>query len=225
MTTTVKLSAETRDLLKTASLINNSIKIEAGNVIKTVHESGAVLLEAEVPETFPETFSIYELNRFLSVLSLPNMKGADLIFSGQNFVEVKSGKASIKYKFTEASFIQHPGRQIVLPSEDLIIDLTSEDISNTMKMASVLGHKYLEFRAEGGKAYITTTSPDLSDASNDSLVEIADVPGTADGSYKIKLDNLVMPTGDYKVTVCAQGISKFEHKTRKVTGYIGLERA
>lgn len=225
MPNTVKLSGDTRELLKCVANINNSLKITAGNMIKTVSPSGAVLLEAEIAETFPESFAIYELSRLLSVLNLPNMKDAELNFDGQNFVDIKSGKTSVKYKFTAADFVSHPNKEIKLPSEDLIIDVTADDLANVQKMAAVLGHKFLEFRVDGGKAYMTTTSPDLGDASNDSLVEIADVPGTDDGSYKIKLDNLLMPAGDYKITICKVGISKFEHKTRKITGFIGLERA
>jgi hypothetical protein len=222
--TSVKLSQDTKDLLKVASTINNSLKIEAGNVIRTISESGTIILEAEIPETFPETFSIYEMNRFLSILNLENLKDADLQFSGQNFVEIKQGKTSVKYKFTADGFATHPGRTITLPSEDLVVDLNSDELKNLQRMASILGHKILEFRVTNEKAYLTTTSPDIGDASSDSLIELADVPGTADGSYKIKFENLIMPSGDYRVTICQKGISRFEHKTRKVTMHVGLER-
>jgi hypothetical protein len=225
MSNTVKLSAETRDLLKVVASINNSIKIEAGNVIRTVMPSGAVVFEAEIAETFPETFSIYELNRLLSVLNLPNLKDADLIFGGKNYVEIRSGKTSIEYKFTNENFVTHPGRPVALPSEDLKVDLSDTDLSNLEKMANALGHKILEFRVQGGKVFLTTTSPDLNETSNNSLIELGDANGAEDGSYRIKFENLILPSGDYKVTICKAGISSFEHAVKKIKVFVGLEKA
>lgn len=225
MATSIKLSAETQSLLKVAASINNSIKLEAGNMIRTVAPSGAIIMEAEIAETLPEEFSIYELNRFLSVLSLDSLKDADLIFDGVNFVDVKKGRVSIKYKFTDSKFTTHPGKKINLPSEELVVDLSGEELKNLQKIASILGHKVLEFRVVSEKAYLTTTSPDIGDASSDSLVELADVPGAADGSYKILFSNLILPNGDYKVTVGGGGkIARFEHKSAKITVYVGVER-
>ncbi len=224
MSQIVKLSQETRELLKIVATINNSIAIEAGNVIKTVSEGGGTILEAEIAETFPETFSIYDLSKFLSVLALPNLKDADLIFNGEDHVEVRQGKASVKYKFTDGDFVRHPGKTLTMPTPDLEIDLTSVDIDNIQKMASVLGHKFLVFKVKDGKAYITTTSPDLGETSNDSLVELADVPGSADGEYRMRFDYMTLPKGDYRISISVRGISKFTHKTQKTEVYIGLER-
>lgn len=224
MTTSIKLSQETQNLLKVASSINNSIRIDAGNRIRTIAETGAIILDAEVPETFPETFSIYELNKFLSVVSLESLKDGDLIFDGKNYVDVKKGKVSIKYKFTDSKFTTHPGKEINLPNEQLSVDLTADELKNMQKIASILGHKYLEFRVQEGKAYMLTTSPDLGDASSDSLVELADVPGANDGSYKLAFNNLILPNGDYKVTIGGNGrISKFEHKTSKIVVFVATE--
>jgi hypothetical protein len=220
----VNLSSDTRDLLKVVASINNSIKFEAGNVIRTVSASGAIVFEAEIAETFPETFSIYELNRFLSVLNLPNMKDADLIFSGKNFVDIRSGKTSIEYKFTKENFVTHPGRAVSLPSEDLKVDLSNEELSNLQKMASVLGHKIMEFRVFKEKVFLTTTSPDLGDSANSSMIELMDLPDADDASYRIKFDHLILPASDYLVTICKAGISKFESKTKKISVFVGLER-
>lgn len=225
MSTTVNLSPETLALLKTAMQINNSIRIEAGNRIRTVSASGSILLNAEVAETFPESFSIYELNRLLNVLSLPLMKGANLIFNNLNYVEIVAGNASVKYKYTNQSFTQAPNREISLPSEDLTFKLSGADLQSLEKMASILGHKYLEIKTVNGKVLLATTSPELSDSSNDSLIDVGDANGAADGqSHRIKFENLILPDGDYEIAVCAAGISKFKHATSKIEVFIGLER-
>ncbi len=221
---TVKLSPETRAILKVAASINNSIKVEAGNSIKVVHPTGSIVFEAEVAETFPETFSIYEMNRFLSVLNLPNMQDADLIFTGTNYVSIKAGKAEVKYKFTTEEFATHPGREIALPTEDLSVDISNDDINNLQKMAAALGHKIMQLQVSNGRIFLSTTTPELEDASNDSSIDMGDANGSVDGLYRIKFDNLILVPGDYKVTISSAGIARFEHKIKKIKSFIGLER-
>ncbi len=226
MSQIVKLSQETRELLKVAATINNSIAIEAGNSIKTVSAGGGTMMEAEIGETFPEAFSIYDMSRFLSVLSLPNLKDAELIFDNKDYVEIKQGKTSVKYKFTDNDFVRHPGRTLSLPDPNVEFDLTSTELNNIQKMASALGHKFMVFKVKDGKAYITTLDPSLVEASDDSLVELADVPGSADGNYRLRLEYMILPQGDYRVSIVlkgTKGVVRFTHKTQKVNSYLALE--
>lgn len=223
MTQTVNLSKETLSLLKTAMQINNSIRIEAGNVIRTINAAGSIYLSAEVAETFPESFSIYELNRFLNVLSLPMMQGANLNFSGKNYVDIVAGKASVKYKYSAEQFVAAPNKKIDLPSEDVKFRLEAGDLQNLEKMAAILGHKNLEIKTANGHVFLATSSPDLTDASNDSLIDVGDSAGADDGQYyKIKFENLILPDGGYDVAVCKGGVASF--KRDKVEVFVGLEK-
>ena len=65
------------NLLKNFSDINMSIEIKAGNTLRTVSVQKNILAEAKVEETFTSDFAIYEVNRFLSAVSL---------FENPNFV-------------------------------------------------------------------------------------------------------------------------------------------
>lgn len=226
MSNIVTLSNDTREILKVMASINNSLKFVAGNELKTISANGSVIMEATIEETFPQGFSIYEMNRFLNVLGLPNMKEAALEFNDEKKVTIRSGKSHVNYFFSSDEFAQHPGKAIVLPTVDLDVNLTQEDIDNFVKGAAALGHKILAFRAAGGVVSLVATTPEM-DTSNDMEIELALEEGATaptDGEYKIKLEYVKLLPGDYRVQICAKGIMRLEHKTRKVVSFIGLEK-
>jgi len=60
----MKLSKHTLNMLKNFSDINMSIEIKEGNILRTVSVQKNILAQAELEDTFPQDFAIYELNRF-----------------------------------------------------------------------------------------------------------------------------------------------------------------
>ena len=68
--THMKLSNNTTNILKNFSQINQSILIKQGNKLKTISVMKNILAEAEIEEDFEADFAIYDLNQFLSGLSL-----------------------------------------------------------------------------------------------------------------------------------------------------------
>ena len=66
----MNLSEYTINVLKNYSQINPSVGFKPGNVIKTISPQKTVMTKATVDETFPSEGAIYDLNRFLGVLSL-----------------------------------------------------------------------------------------------------------------------------------------------------------
>ena len=90
----MKLSDKTVGILKNFSTINQNILIKEGSKLRTMSTMKNILAEADVPETFPTDFGIYDLNEFLGVLTLA--KDADIQFEDSHMT-VSSGKTKIKY--------------------------------------------------------------------------------------------------------------------------------
>ena len=65
----MKLSKETIEVLKNFSGINQSIVVKEGNKLKTVNSLKNILAHATVEEDFPKEFAIYDLTRFLGLIS------------------------------------------------------------------------------------------------------------------------------------------------------------
>ena len=66
----MKLSNETVSVLKNFSTINQNLVIKSGNKITTMSAMKNIVAKAAVIENFPQQFAIYDLNEFLSAISL-----------------------------------------------------------------------------------------------------------------------------------------------------------
>ena len=72
----MKLTNETINVLKNFSTINQNLVIKEGSSISTMSAMKNIIAKATVEEKFEKEFAIYDLNEFLSALSLftnPNL--------------------------------------------------------------------------------------------------------------------------------------------------------
>ena len=66
----MQFSEQTLSILKSFSTINKSILMTPGNVLKTITPEKTLIAQANIPDTIPQDACIYDLSRFLSILSL-----------------------------------------------------------------------------------------------------------------------------------------------------------
>ena len=78
----MKLSNDTKDVLKNFSTINQNLLVKSGNTINTMSAMKNIVAKATIPDTFSSEFAIYDLNEFLSALSL--FKSPDLNFGDKS---------------------------------------------------------------------------------------------------------------------------------------------
>ena len=93
----MKLSEQTKEILKNFSSINQNLLIKSGKTLTTMSAMKNIVAKAEVEESFPKEFAIYDLNEFLAALSL--FKSPVLDFDEQ-FVTIKeenNTSNSLKY--------------------------------------------------------------------------------------------------------------------------------
>tara|TARA_B110000503_G_scaffold57388_1_gene91962 strand:+ start:9920 stop:10603 length:684 start_codon:yes stop_codon:yes gene_type:complete len=213
---TMKFSERTLTILKSFSSINKSILMKEGNVLKTVTPEKTLVATATIPDQIPSQACIYDLSRFLSILSL--YKDPDVEF-GDKFFTITSGKQLTKYVYADISMIHAaPEKDIQLPSADVVVDVSWEDLQSVIKAAGVLQFSEVAFVGQDGKIYLKAI--DGANANSDDYgVEI----GTTSDEFKIivKTDNLKLLPQDYKVTLCAKGISEF--KSTDVTYFVAID--
>ena len=113
----MKISTKTLDVLKNFSEINQSILIKKGSTIKTVSIQQNILAHAEVEESFPQDFAIYQLNEFIGVLT--TMSNPDLTFHDKYVMLSQENGACTKYFYAEPSVVVAPEKDINMPSEDI----------------------------------------------------------------------------------------------------------
>ena len=133
---TMKISDKTLSVLKNFSSINQSILFREGNKLRTISVMKNILAEATITEDLPKDFGIYDLNQFLNGLGLH--QSPELDFDNDGYVVIREGKMRSKYFFADPNvIITPPEKDIVLPSEDVCFELSTEQLDELLKAAAV----------------------------------------------------------------------------------------
>ena len=216
----MKISKNTIDILKNYATINPSVYVKKGNIISTIAPQKTVMSFCEVEESFPENFAIYELSRFLGVISLfenPSFEFMD------GMVEIKSNKHSVTYRYAEPSMIiTPPEKEIVLPEEGLTeLSVSWGDIQKVMRGASILSKPQIRFSVKDGQ--ICMDAIDKQDPSGDSYsIVVAESAIAQEMEYIFNIENLKLIEGDYNIALSPQGLAKFTCEAKSMTYFIAL---
>lgn len=217
---TVALSQTTLNILKNFATINASIVITEGNVLRTISNAENIVARAVVEETFPQTFAIYDLNQFLSGMSL--FDNPVLVFDNSDYVTIQGGRSRTKYYFSdpEITLKTSPNKKVNYPGSDIQFNLTASDISGIQKAKAIYDIPDLNITS---KEEIVLSVKNNEDTGSNTYELI--VPGTFTGEYclKVKVDNIRLLTGDYSVGVSKQYITEWKNLNLDLTYYIALE--
>lgn len=222
----MNLSEKTLAILKNFASINSGIAFKAGNNISTVSPQKNILADAAIDETIPRDFCIYDLNNFLSAISLFK-EGAELDFDDKNVI-IKSandiGLSNIKYRYTDSSMvIGAPDKRPTLPQVDVSFKFTADDFNWIMRTATVLGSPNVAVESDGTSVNLTTFDSS-NDAAHVNTTPLKNMSG--DGTnYKLifKTENLKMIPGEYDVEINSKGIAKFTGKSDDIVYFVTLE--
>jgi len=213
----MKLSTETISVLKNFSTINANLMVKAGSSLSTMSAMKNIVAKAELSEEFPTDFAIYDLNEFLSALSL--FGKPDLEFSNDFVIITEEGTSkSLKYWFSDPSVVTTPSKEISMPSTELTFNLSSDTLNEITKAAAVIGVP--DMALSGGKLMVTDKKNSTANAYETAL----DV-GNVEAEYKFwfKVENLKVMPGSYDVEVSSKKISHFTNTKLGVQYWIALE--
>lgn len=214
----MKLSADTVALLKNFSSINQSILIRQGKVLKTMSVMKNILVESEIPEEFDRDVAIYDLNQFLNCLSL--VDGAEIALD-ENAIVITNGTDSIEYRYSDPSVIAAPpDRELVLPSEDVCVILTDDQIQTVKKAAAVLQIPDVSLVGDGEKIFLTVRDKKNS-GSNSYKIAVGETEATF--QFNLKVENLKLLAGDYDVIISKANLAKFTNHSRPAVYFLALE--
>jgi hypothetical protein len=217
----MNLSNDTRDVLKNFSTINQNLLVKNGNVINTMSAMKNIVAKASIPDTFNNEFAIYDLNEFLSALSL--FKNPTLDF-GDKSVKLKEegGGSSVNYFFSDPSVVTAPKTEIQMPSVDVEFTFTQDTFNQIQKASAVLGVPDVVLKGTAGGDIVLTVTDRKNDTSNDFAIKVGE-NASSDFTYFFKVENLKLLAGDYKVEVSSKGISHFVNVNKTIEYFIALE--
>jgi len=218
----MKLSNDTKEVLKNYSTINANLLVTAGNTIATMSQMKNIVSTATVPDTFHSDFAIYDLNEFLSALSL--FSDPELTFNEQS-VRIAQGSQDLTYFYSDPSVVTTPKTEISMPSVDAEFTLTKDTFNQVMKAAAVLGAPDMVLDIGTDSIMDLRVSDRKNDTSNNFSIEVGAESPARGKKFYFKVENLKLLSGDYDVQVSEKGISRFKNVSKDVEYYIALETA
>ena len=217
----VNISANTVAVLKNFAAINSSILIREGNVLKTISVGENAIAEYHCEETFPQTFGIYELSRFLMGLML--FDNPNLEFNNNDYVTIRDKGRSARYYFSnpEITLKAAPDKDINFPGADMEFYISQEDISTLQKAWGIYEIPDLKFHSIGGSVILSLVDKENQTSNVFSL----ELPGDNTGEYEffMKMENIRLFPGDYNVKISSKMITEWRHASLDLIYYIALE--
>jgi hypothetical protein len=213
------LTARTLAILKNFATINPSIQIKQGAVLSTISPQKTVMARAEIDQEFDRTFAIYDLSRFLGVLSL--FASPEVVTDNDSYLTIKEGRQKVKYMFTDPSMIMTPPeKQIQLPSTDAQFTLEADVFSKVMKALAVMQMTELAVVGDGENIWVKTM--DVKGAIQDSFsIEVGE--SSKIFTTVLKAENLKLVSSGYDVRISKAGLVRFSTIDSGINYWIAAE--
>ena len=202
----MQLHNDTIDILKNFALINPSIAFAPGNLLQTIAPSKVILAKANIEDSFPTTGAIYDLSRFLGVVSL--FEKPEFEFT-ETQVIIKGATQTVNYTFADPSMILTPptDKNLTIDKPDIDLDIPGAKITAVLKAAAVMQLPEVALMCDGSVVYLQALDS-RNPSSDDYKQELRD--WTDETTFKIifKTENFKMMPYDYNLKIQSH-ISQF----------------
>jgi hypothetical protein len=217
----MKFSQKTIDVIKNFSTINQGMLFKQGKVLKTVSPQKNVMALANIEDEITNEFSVYDLNNFLTALSLTD--DGEFDFDDQHVIlKSKQGRGVLNYRFTPQNMIvTPPEKDIVFPEAEVKVTLEKEDLDWIFRTSSVLGTPHVGIYSNGADVFATafdgsgttshTTNLKLASGNNDVY------------NIHFKIDSLKIIPGTYDISISSKGVSHWKNNNFPVEYWIKTE--
>lgn len=218
----MKLSTDTLNILKNFASINTGIVFRQGKTIKTISGNKNILAEASIAEEFPTEFGVYDLNNFLSVLSLHKEEPSIEFGDKMAVISGMSGRSKLSYRFCDPTMVVSPPQKpIAMPEPEIAFEISDSDLEWVLRTSSVLSSPNVAVTSDGAKVSLLMFDA-TNDAASTNTLDVAE--GNGDRFKMVfKTEALKMIPGSYEVKISSKGVSHFKHKTKDLQYWITTE--
>ena len=214
--TGIYISKNTLGILKNFSTINSNLLVKPGNKISTISPAKNMMAEAVVDEVFDVEFGIWDLNKFLGVVSL----FTDPVFTfHEKYVEIEGG-STVKYYFSEPKLLTAPTKTVKMPEDLVVFTIYQDNFAEMLKASSVLQLPQITFSSEGDALFAKLH--DKEDATSNTYTVLL---GNSSTEFEATLDmeHLRLLPGDYEVTISKGPVAQFKNQSIDLTYWVALK--
>ena len=207
----MKLSARTIQVLKSFAQINPSLIFAPGNELKTISPMKTMVAKATIAETISQQFAIWDLSKFLGVLSLFDDPELEI---NEKFITIMSGKSKLNYVYCLPEMVAQPPKKMVEMSADSVEKmLPSATLQSLMKAVGVLQLPDIAFVGRDGNFTIEALdtkpkNPNEVTLSNSFAITVGETVKTF--KMIIKAENLKIMNEEYTLKISPQGLCHFK---------------
>lgn len=214
----MKMSKSTLSLLKNFSSINPNLLVKPGSNLKTIASYQNIMAEATVTEDFPIQFGIWDLSKFLGVISM--IQDPDFDFFEKYVVIRGKNGARVKYYYSDPKVLTATDKSLKMPPSVVDCCISEEDFKETLRAASVLQLPDIKIESESGKIVLKVC--DQKDpTSNQYSFDVGDTD--SEFSFGFKAENFKMLPDAYDISICETRVARFRAKGRDLIYYIAME--
>jgi gp45 sliding clamp, C terminal len=181
-----------------------------GNIIRVISQSKTIIGKAQIPQAIDKTFCIFDLNRFLSIVSSLDNPSIEIKYNddGSNgSAIITSGATKIVYRLTdEAMIVAAPDKDLKLDKPEITFNMKKDALSQVLKGAGILGLPNLVISGDRSKIRFSTADV-KNDGSDSYAVEVGET--SADFNFIFNVGNFKMLPLDYAVTITSKGFAQF----------------
>lgn len=219
----MKITQKTIDVLKNFAGINQSLYVDAmTKKLSTISVDKNIIGYAEIEEEFPVEFGLYDLNEFLSAVSLFNDPSFEL---NEKYMIVSDASGnSLSYRYVAKEIVVSPPKVVKFPEPELEVVLSKELIGKIIRSSSVLSAPEFIFTVRSGKV-VVAVADSKNDASNSFEIPVCDYKGSDEFNLILKVENLKLQPLEYVVQISSRGISRWTNDENGVEYYIALDRS
>ncbi len=215
----MKISKETLETLKNFATINTNILVREGSTLSTISTGKNIFAKAEVKETFPKEFAIYDLNSLLSLLTL--MEDTDLEFGDESLI-VSKGSSVFEYFYADPNIIVSAPDQTIDVDDFFQFDFSKDDIDMIMKAAAITAAPMLSIIGENGEVIVTVGDPSTPKSNS-----FRQVIGTTDKTFNamLAIENFKVVPASYNVTLSQKKFMYLVSSKGELKYWLALERS
>ena len=215
----MKISTGTLDVLKNFATINTNILVRQGNSLATISTGKNIFAKAEISESFPKEFAIYDLNSLLSLLTL--MEDTDVDFQDES-LKVSKGTSVFEYYYADPNIIVSAPDKSIEVDNFFQFDFTKDDVDMILKAAAITAAPMLSIIGNGSDVVVTVSDPSTPKSNS-----FRQTIGTTDKTFdaRLAIENFKVIPGSYSVTLSQKKFMFLESSKGELKYWLALERS
>ena len=215
----MKISTGTLDVLKNFATINTNILVRQGNTLSTISTGKNIFARAEISESFPKEFAIYDLNSLLSLLTL--MEDTNIDFQDES-LKVSKGTSVFEYYYADPNIIVSAPDKTIEVDNFFQFDFTKDDVDMILKAAAITAAPMLSLVGKGGEVVVTVSDPSTPKSNS-----FRQVIGTTDKEFdaRLAIENFKVIPESYSVTLSQKKFMFLESSKGDLKYWLALERS